>query len=257
MKFAFVCVAAAAVRKKPEHRSEMVNQLLFGEAVEVMRQKDSRWVKIRSLHDNYQGWITIAHLHGSNKSQAFAAVEYVTTDYSSGIAFSNSLINVSPGSSLPGFDIDRGKMGTLNYSCNGNVLRLPEHPVAFDAEASWLHAWLEVPYLWGGRTPLGIDCSGLIQLIYRRLGVSLPRDAWQQQERGIKIKGTENAVAGDLFFFQDTEKRIVHVAIYLGESRLMHASGKVRIDRIGKKRIIFADSKEKGWELHSIRRVLQ
>ena len=110
--------------------------------------------------------------------------------------------------------------------------------------------YLNAPYLWGGRSPLGIDCSGFTQMVYRLQGVDLPRDAYQQAEVGTTLSFVEESEAGDLAFFDNNEERITHVGIILENNHIIHASGKVRIDRIDQQGIF---NKELGTHTHKLR----
>ena len=110
--------------------------------------------------------------------------------------------------------------------------------------------YLNAPYLWGGRSPLGIDCSGFTQMVYRLQGVDLPRDAYQQAEVGTTLSFVEESEAGDLAFFDNNEERITHVGIILENNHIIHASGKVRIDRIDQQGIF---KKELGTHTHKLR----
>ena len=98
--------------------------------------------------------------------------------------------------------------------------------------------YLYAPYLWGGKTPFGIDCSGFTQMVFRICGYSLFRDAWQQASQGKAVRQIEEIVPGDLAFFKNAEERIVHVGIALGDNKIIHASGRVRIDKISREGII-------------------
>jgi gamma-D-glutamyl-L-lysine dipeptidyl-peptidase len=91
---------------------------------------------------------------------------------------------------------------------------------------------LNSPYLWGGKTPFGIDCSGFTQMAYKLAGIKLRRDAWQQAEQGHTINLLEETEPGDLAFFDNDEGNIVHVGIILRDHKIIHAAGKVRIDSI-------------------------
>ena len=90
--------------------------------------------------------------------------------------------------------------------------------------------YLNAPYLWGGRSPFGIDCSGFIQMVYRLQGINLPRDAYQQAEFGKKLSLIESE-AGDLAFFDNKNHKVTHVGIILNDDNIIHASGRVRIDK--------------------------
>ena len=112
------------------------------------------------------------------------------------------------------------------------------------------YQYLNAPYLWGGRTPAGIDCSGFTQMVYRLCGFSLPRDSSQQATHGITLSFIEESEAGDLAFFDNEEGRIVHVGIILQDNYILHASGKVRLDRLDQTGIF---NREKGSHTHKLR----
>ncbi|MEO6220376.1 MAG: C40 family peptidase [Ginsengibacter sp.] len=236
MDYAVVVVAAAPVRRKPMHRKEMINQLLFGEMVQVIKTKGDLWVKIRSLHDEYEGWMTHAMLQIVNKDGANNPIAFVTTDLLSTVFIGDKKIHVPCGSSLPFFENGNGMLGDTQYNFNGDYCKRSEQQPGIEILNKLTADWLNVPYLWGGRTPLGIDCSGFVQIIYKLLGIDLPRDAWQQAQEGKPVKNFGDSQPGDLAFF-DNKEDIVHVGILLGDGKIIHCSGKVRIDNIDKKGI--------------------
>ena len=261
MDYAIVNVPAAPVRRKPMHRKEMVSQLLFGETVKVLKSKGDLWVKIRSLHDGYEGWMTNTLLQEVNEDAATTTSAFVTTDLLSIISTGDKKLNVPVGSSLPFFENlsagrqgGDGKLAGLEYNFIGNYCNRYEQQPGTELVKQLTSAWLNAPYLWGGRTPLGVDCSGFVQVIYKLMGFDLPRDAWQQAHEGKAVKKFNKAKAGDLAFFNNKED-IVHVGILLGGDQIIHASGKVRIDTIDKKGITNADTGKRTLRLEAIRRL--
>ena len=91
---------------------------------------------------------------------------------------------------------------------------------------------INTPYLWGGKSPFGIDCSGFSQLVYKMIGINLPRDARDQAKIGSTLSFIDESQAGDLAFFHNKEDKIIHVGIILKDNYIIHASGRVRIDRL-------------------------
>jgi cell wall-associated NlpC family hydrolase len=117
-------------------------------------------------------------------------------------------------------------------------------------------SFVNSPYLWGGRSPYGIDCSGLIQVIFKMIGEKLPRDASQQVTRGETVNFMNLTQVGDLAFFDDEEGNIVHVGMILPENRIVHSSGFVKIDRIDQQGIYNIETKRYSHKLRVIKRIL-
>lgn len=253
MEFAIVSVPAAPVRRKPKHQREMVNQLLFGESVKVLNERGKLWIKVRSLHDNYEGWMTRTLLEEVTESEAKAGSSFVSSGLLNTITVAGTAMQVPAGSLLPAFDGSKGKLGKVEYSYEGSHIKKEEQQPGTELLEKLAMQWLNAPYLWGGRTILGVDCSGFVQVNYRMMGIDLPRDAWQQAQGGNAVKKLKEAQAGDLVFFDDKEE-IVHVGILLGNDKIIHASGRVRIDTIDKKGIISSGTAERTHQLKAIRR---
>ena len=236
MDYAIISVPAAPVRRKPMHRKEMVNQLLFGETVKVLKEKGPLWVKIRSLHDNYEGWTTNTLLEEIDEATATTRSTFIATELLNTISFGDKKMNIPLGSSLPFFENGKGKLGAHDFDFSGNYIKQDEQQPSGELIKKISMQWHNAPYLWGGRSPLGVDCSGFTQVAFKLMGIDLPRDAWQQAQEGKPIKKFADAKPGDLAFF-DNKEDIVHVGILLGDGKIIHASGRVRIDDIDKKGI--------------------
>ncbi len=254
MEFGVVAVPAAPVRRKPNHRREMVNQLLFGEMVQVLREKGSLWVRIRSLHDNYEGWMTRTLLQEVLESDANTPNTYLAAGLLNSVRINDINTTIPLGSSLPGLEKEEGKIGQIPYQLNSKALKRGEEQASGTLIESLARQWLNAPYLWGGRTIMGVDCSGFVQVNFKLMGIDLPRDAWQQAQTGEPVKKLKDAVKGDLAFFDDKDE-IVHVGILLAPDTIIHASGKVRIDTIDKKGIINSDTGKRTHTLEAIRRL--
>ncbi|WP_124397443.1 C40 family peptidase [Thermaurantimonas aggregans] len=235
------------MRKEPSHRSEMVNQILFGELMYVLETKDEEWVKVRLTHDDYQGWVLTEQV--SLIDDETFQIHYTDyTGYSADMVDlvlkknSNHFYSILLGSKIP-------KMVNGEFTIAGETLvfsgptvkGVKTRATIIDTALNYLYA----PYLWGGRTHFGIDCSGLVQIAYRMAGVSMPRDSYQQATVGMQLSFVEEAMPGDLAFFDDEDGRIIHVGIVLPGKNIIHASGgMVRIDMLDQNGIYRPDLKK-------------
>ena len=220
------------MRAEPSDRSEMVNVVLFGEAFEIVERKP-KWIKIRLQHDSYEGWIdhqmcrvisadVYEDLRTAPKYFQGALAGQITDEF--GHSFS-----LTKGACLPGLQGESLNIGGYNFSFNG---LLHESKRSREALKETALEYLGTPYYWGGRTTFGIDCSGFTQMVYRMNGIFLPRDASQQAKKGTSLSFLEECKPGDLAFFDNSEGNIVHVGIVLEDYKIIHASGRVRIDTL-------------------------
>ncbi|HUM97380.1 MAG TPA: C40 family peptidase [Chitinophagaceae bacterium] len=242
MKNAMVAVAAAPVRKKASHTAEMVNQLLYGEVVQILKSKDAIWVKVRSIHDAYEGWLQKLMLTEQMQVDSTDQDIYAVADLFTSLKNEGQVVQIPAGSLI------YSNAGSVKLKhvmkVKGKLINISKQNPSVALLRKLTSSWVNVPYLWGGRTPMGIDCSGLVQIIYRLMGIALPRDAWQQAQAGRPIRNVSEIRAGDLAFFE-RNKKITHVGIILPGKKMIHASGKVKVDKVEGSNIIDAITGEK------------
>ncbi len=215
------CIAFPIVpgRREPNDRSEMVTQLLFGENYKVL-EENKKWILIRNELDKYECWID--RKQHTEVANSIDLNETLKSPLSS-IECNGEFHQIPMGSHAV-----KGKfaIGGIEYSFHLNESSTDKNPLDFGKEL------LGAPYLWGGKSILGVDCSGLAQVAFSCAGIQLPRDAYQQAEYGETVDFIETAKPGDLAFFDNEEGRITHVGILTGEGTILHASGSVRIEKI-------------------------
>ncbi|MBX2902877.1 MAG: C40 family peptidase [Chitinophagales bacterium] len=257
MTHGIVNVSALPLRKEPSHRSEMVSQLLFGETYEVKEKKAKEWLRIVCNYDGYEGWLNESSFHSINEKeyqQQQAASKAVSLDIVSAAMSDTNNIPILCGSTLPLYDGISFKLHKEKFIFNGAAMQ-QEQPNASMVEKIALK-YLNAPYLWGGRSPFGIDCSGFTQVVFKCLFTALKRDAYQQAEQGIVVNFIEEALPGDLAFFANEEENITHVGIVLKDRQIIHASGKVRIDKLDHFGIFNVDKKKYSHRLKILKRLL-
>lgn len=252
MENAICNVAAAPMRAEPAHRSEMSNQLLFGETMQVLEHKDE-WLRVKTNYDEYEGWITHHLIQNYDPSMVADPWRFVASGLVNPVTAGNQLINAPMGSFLSGYSEETRTLWDETYKYHGTV-KDTKQAVEIDYLWKISHAWLNAPYLWGGKTFMGVDCSGFVQTLFKVMGIKIPRDAWQQALAGEEIKDVENTKTGDLAFFHNEKGRVTHVALILQPNQVIHASGKVRVDILNESGIINSDNGKKTHDFNGIRR---
>ncbi|MDF2438067.1 MAG: hypothetical protein K0Q95_2443 [Bacteroidota bacterium] len=246
-------------RKEASDRSEMVTQLLFGDHFEVLETLGS-WCRIKISYDNYECWIDKKQFLpiAQPTFDIFNSTEIYSINELIGIITHNNTKQLFPvpiGSTLPNFDNGECAVENQSYLYEGAFIngRLPFTKAGIMETAMM---YLNAPYLWGGKTPFGIDCSGFTQMVYKLNGIKLKRDAYQQAEQGETLSFVEEAEAGDLAFFDNDEGRIVHVGIVMDHNKIIHASGKVRIDGFDHQGIFNNEKKDYSHRLRLLKRIV-
>jgi hypothetical protein len=230
----------------------MVNQLLFGEGMRILKMKN-KWLRIQTAADNYEGWIRsnmITQVEENVLHGSFVAAGLLNT-----IRVGEMTMHVPFASTLPAFKNGEGVLGKFKYKFDGPVLNRNEMKPTCEHITHLARQWLNAPYLWGGRTPLGVDCSGFVQVVFKMIGIDLLRDARLQVDQGMKIKKPQDTQCGDLAFFGNHKRKITHVGILLSPTKIIHASGKVRIDAMNEKGIIDTDNGKQTHSLMALRKL--
>ncbi|NTV83154.1 MAG: C40 family peptidase, partial [Bacteroidales bacterium] len=233
MHFGFCDLAVVPVRREPSDKAELSTQLVFGDLVEILEQSGS-WLRVRNYYDDYEGWIDAKQVQSINEnefSRLTAAKHFVNGQlYGDSVRCGGRMIHLPDGCSF--------------YDLKGEVTLINEQPYVIEGKARPFHfsgieklietalSYLNCPYLWGGKTYLGLDCSGLTQAVYKQHGIKILRDAAQQATQGELISFISDGKPGDLVFFDNKEGKIIHVGILLDNQKVLHCSGKVRIDDI-------------------------
>lgn len=259
MNFGVCCLSVIPVRADASDKTEMVSQLLFGETFSILSLSNG-WAKIAIDHDSYEGYIDekqFMTLNSEEHSRILSGPRYYSTDLINDISQkSEAPILILPGSILYNASSSIFSLAGANFSFNGQSIKANNSPSIDNMLLNAFH-FLNSPYLWGGRTPFGIDCSGFTQIVARLSGISLPRDTGQQVEEGEMINLITEARPGDLAFFDNAEGQIIHVGILLDNTRIIHASGKVRIDTLDHQGIFNNVAKKYSHQLRVIKRIIQ
>ena len=248
MEYGICNLGMIPLRAEAKHQSEMVSQLLFGETFELLEHTDN-WVRIVTTFDGYQGWISSLQFAMIDGYQLVTGKPSILTNtiITEAVKLSDgSKVYIPFGSSLPFFENGKCSIGNEDY----RIDMRSNNAAIIDIARSFLNT----PYLWGGRTHAGIDCSGYVQALMRTQGVNLMRDAWQQAGQGKVVDFLQEAQPGDLAFFDNEEGRIVHVGMMLSNEQIIHASGKVKIDRIDSQGIFSDELKKYTHQLRIIKR---
>ena len=252
--FGICNLAIIPLRFEPSDKSEMISQVLFGEHFEVL-EKLKQWSKIKLQYDDYQGWVDSKQyqviteleynqLSGESIILNADLIEYITSP-------PNLLLPIPLGASLS--FLNYNEINTSNFDFEGSKIsgQKPKEQIINTA-----FMYLNAPYVWGGKTPFGIDCSGFTQMVYKLNGFKLLRDASQQSTQGEALSFIEESESGDLAFFDNDEGKIIHVGIIMEGNYIIHASGKVRIDRLDHLGIYNAEANKHTHKLRVIKKII-
>ena len=256
MLYGICNLSIVPLRLEPSNCSEMVSQLLFGEHFKVI-EKRKEWSKIRIAFDNYEGWVdnkqyqdiseeSYVKIECSDLTLANELIEFATN-------VNQEFITVSLGSTLPFYSNQNLRINNTQFNYEGAVVT-KNQPKTSIIEIAF--KYLNTPYLWGGKTPFGIDCSGFTQMVYKLCGYKLLRDATQQATQGEVLSFIEESEPGDLAFFDNNEGVITHVGIIMKDNYIIHAHGKIRVDRLDHSGIFNVDTHKHTHKLRVIKKII-
>jgi hypothetical protein len=256
MKFGFTKLSIIPVRAENKEQSEMVTQLLFGDIFTVLSEKKN-WLEIQIESDQYLGWIDKTMFFEISETQ-FNAIKHSPLKINKNLVCylhsEEENIHLVRGSSFYQIENHQILIGEKNYkiehfdTVSGENIRKEIIETA--------KSYLSTPYLWGGKTPFGIDCSGFSQMVYKINSISIPRDASQQVDLGVSRNFIDEASPGDLAFFDNEEGNVIHVGIIMEGRKIIHASGEVRIDRLDHQGIFNVDKKIYTHKLRVIQNII-
>ena len=252
--FGICNLAIIPLRIEPNDRSEIVSQILFGEHFKVLEQF-KQWSKIKLYFDDYEGWIDSKQYQVLTESDYLQLsqdnivlnadlLEYITDT-------KNLLLPIPLGASLS--FLNHSNINRANFHFEGTKIS-GINPKDCILNSAFL--FLNAPYLWGGKTPFGVDCSGFTQMVYKLNGHKLLRDASQQALQGEALSFIEESEPGDLAFFDNEEGNIIHVGIIMPDNYIIHASGKVRIDRLDHLGIYNSETNKHTHKLRVIKKII-
>jgi len=235
-----VCnVSISPVRMDKVDVSEMVTQILYGESVDILEISDS-WNRIKMHYDGCEGWVDSKQITPVESSflekRKVDLIETEFTSYNS----NNGKIILSIGSEVENNNV---KSQNLDKNIRESISRVAEK-------------FYNVPYLWGGRSFFGIDCSGFTQIVMKLNDIKIPRKANKQGEMGFPLGFIDEAQKGDLAFFENSEGEVFHVGIILEDNKIIHAHGKVRIDMLDSSGIFNQEQNRHTHKLRFIRNIV-
>ena len=249
------------LRAEAREGAEQLTQMLFGETCTILEEKP-RWNRIKLDSDGQEGWadskmitpMSEKEYHAYKKEYASAA----TISYPMAYAISENngqTIPLTAGTRLTNYQNGRFEVLGVGFRIDANMVITQPLELQESTLLQTVRFFLNVPYLWGGKNAIGMDCSGFTQVIMSLFGKSLPRNASEQVALGEKIANLSEAKAGDLAFFDHNEGKISHVGLVIDSERVIHCSGRVKVEKLDLNGIFNAENGDYSHHLVSIKRI--
>jgi len=234
-----ICIVTVApVRAENSDRAEIVTEILYGESADIL-EVNKNWTKIKMHYDGYEGWMDTKQIKPVTEEYlSNRKVTMITEDFSSVMTLEGKTL-LSMGSEVEFPAVASRRSHDVRES------------IALTAKE-----FLNIPYLWGGKSFFAVDCSGFVQLVFKIHNIKMPRDTYQQAEVGEALSFVEESQPGDLAFFENSEGKIIHVGIMLDNQKIIHASGKVRIDTLDSSGIFNKEMNKHTHKLRVIRSII-
>lgn len=243
-------LSVTPLRVSASDESEIESQLLFGDYVTIL-EKGAPWIKVKNHSDGYEGWMDfkqLVYINVDDFKKGISIKHPVLTQGILPLNGPNGDITIMFGSSLPFLDNGKIIIGSEIYNTKTQI------DITKKSTIDYFKMYLNTPYLWGGKSIFGIDCSGIVQNCFKAIGIDLPRDASKQVFEGKDIKWEDRQI-GDLVYFISSNGKVTHVGLLVELDQIIHAHGRVRQDKIDKKGIWNNNLEWYSHLFHSVKRI--